>query len=215
MGLLADVEHKLERLVDGCFARLFGGRLTIGVVVRAVEEAVERVPSQSGPQVANDYRVRLHPVDWRQLEPRLADAERAAAEAVARVATGRGWGRPRGVVVRLEADGETVRGQVAVTPAFVPRPPTAELAPAAGGRAVVLTERTMMVGRDPGCDVHLPLEAVSRQHAQIARLGEAWVVTDLKSSNGTLVNGARIVSAPLRDGDRVAFGPAVYVFREH
>lgn len=63
------------------------------------------------------------------------------------------------------------------------------------------------IGRHPGNDISLDDPSVSGEHAQIAFERNHWVVRDLGSTNGTLVNGTRI-DAPitLRSGDDVRFG---------
>lgn len=74
-----------------------------------------------------------------------------------------------------------------------------------GGVAAQVTERAL-IGRARECDVVLDGDGVSRRHASIARVGGEWVLTDLGSSNGSFVNGARIGRAVLAAGDRVRFG---------
>ncbi len=52
-------------------------------------------------------------------------------------------------------------------------------------------------------------DSVSRRHAEIRRTRDGYTITDLKSTNGTWVNGRRIPSGEtvaLADGDRVAVG---------
>lgn len=69
------------------------------------------------------------------------------------------------------------------------------------------------VGRDPGCALVLGTDpTVSRRHADLCWIAGHWVVADLHSSNGTWVNGARIVSPTVvRDGDELAFGRTRFV----
>ncbi len=82
-----------------------------------------------------------------------------------------------------------------------------ELSPrSAVGHASVIRSSITTVGRDPGAGMPLDDESVSRMHARIDREGDALIVTDLKSSNGTSVNGENILRAGLRPGDLVAFG---------
>jgi pSer/pThr/pTyr-binding forkhead associated (FHA) protein len=72
----------------------------------------------------------------------------------------------------------------------------------------------LSVGRLPSCEIALPWDdEVSRGHALFERVGGAWTIEDRGSSNGTLVNTARI-SGPcvLRDGDVVRVGRTQLVF---
>jgi pSer/pThr/pTyr-binding forkhead associated (FHA) protein len=52
---------------------------------------------------------------------------------------------------------------------------------------------------------------VSRRHARIDVRDGGWVVADLRSANGTLVNGWRVLDeATVRPGDRLTFGAITY-----
>ena len=63
-----------------------------------------------------------------------------------------------------------------------------------------------MVGRDRTCTIVLAHPAVSRRHARITVAGQAPVLEDLQSANGTYVNNARIERVVLKPGDIVRFG---------
>ena len=72
----------------------------------------------------------------------------------------------------------------------------------------------MTVGRSPSCDCVLPEDCVSRRHAELRRDGERWFLRDLGSSNGTRVNGVRVIEAiEVRPGDRLSLGGAAYRLR--
>ena len=73
---------------------------------------------------------------------------------------------------------------------------------------------TVVLGRDPGCDVLLDDLGTSRRHARIRPDGDGFVVEDLGSKNGTLVNQAGCVSAKLRDGDEITLGTVRVVFSD-
>src|SRR5205807_9768205 len=61
-----------------------------------------------------------------------------------------------------------------------------------------------VVGRLDTCDVPVDDKSVSREHARLSRLRDGYVIEDLGSTNGTLVNGRRIDEAViLRAGDIV------------
>jgi pSer/pThr/pTyr-binding forkhead associated (FHA) protein len=68
-------------------------------------------------------------------------------------------------------------------------------------------------GRGQQWDIVLQDRAVSRPHAQITREADDFVLTDLDSANGTLVNGGAI-SEPhtLSDGDAIALGETILIF---
>ncbi len=65
----------------------------------------------------------------------------------------------------------------------------------------------LLIGRDPGNGLRLNHETVSRLHAELTVQHGRWILRDLGSTNGTCVNGQRLVgSIPVRDGDQVSFG---------
>ncbi|HVE73067.1 MAG TPA: FHA domain-containing serine/threonine-protein kinase [Thermoanaerobaculia bacterium] len=64
----------------------------------------------------------------------------------------------------------------------------------------------VMVGRDRTCTIVLAHPAVSRRHARISVAGQAPVLEDLQSANGTYVNNSRIDRVVLKAGDIVRFG---------
>ncbi|HEX6097151.1 MAG TPA: FHA domain-containing serine/threonine-protein kinase [Thermoanaerobaculia bacterium] len=77
---------------------------------------------------------------------------------------------------------------------------------------------SVMVGRDRTCAIVLSHPAVSRRHARITVAGQAPVLEDLQSANGTYVNNNRVDRVVLKAGDIVRFGadPACsYVLRDH
>ncbi|MEU3839591.1 DUF1707 and FHA domain-containing protein [Streptomyces sp. NPDC028635] len=69
----------------------------------------------------------------------------------------------------------------------------------------------LRIGRDPASGLRLNHETVSRVHAELRRQGGMWVLRDLGSTNGTTVNGRRVVGvAVVREGDLVAFGQMAF-----
>jgi pSer/pThr/pTyr-binding forkhead associated (FHA) protein len=68
-----------------------------------------------------------------------------------------------------------------------------------------------LLGRSRECDCVLNDETVSRQHAALRQEQGAWFLRDLRSTNGTSVNGTRVVDeVQVRPGDRVTFGAVAY-----
>lgn len=68
----------------------------------------------------------------------------------------------------------------------------------------------LIVGRAPTCDLPIFDPTISRRHAEIVCDGEQCTLTDLGSSNGTFVNGARVDRATLALDDLVAFGKVAF-----
>lgn len=78
----------------------------------------------------------------------------------------------------------------------------------------VLSGARLTVGRATSNNLVLDDADVSRSHAVFEQLGTVWVVRDLSSRNGTLVNGQRIAGdRPLRSGDEVRVGTTRIVYR--
>jgi len=78
---------------------------------------------------------------------------------------------------------------------------------------IIFGEKTLIqIGRDDSNDVVLPVPSVSRFHAQVERVGQRYRVEDLNSSNGTFVNGERIVGSQwLRPEDTIRIGQFRFV----
>ena len=72
----------------------------------------------------------------------------------------------------------------------------------------------VVMGRSPDCDVVIKDFGVSRRHAEVVVDGESCRLVDLKSKNGTQVNGVRVPEALLADGDEILLGKFVVYFRK-
>ena len=72
----------------------------------------------------------------------------------------------------------------------------------------------LVVGRLQACDICLADVNVSREHAAFEREGLGWALRDLGSTNGTLVNDAKIARQRLRDGDKIIIGITELIYHE-
>ncbi|MEU9559294.1 DUF1707 and FHA domain-containing protein [Streptomyces fumanus] len=78
------------------------------------------------------------------------------------------------------------------------------------------TGHPLRIGRDPANGLRLTHETVSRVHAELSRQGGLWVLRDLGSTNGTTVNGRRVVGAAVvREGDQIGFGQMAFRLAAH
>jgi predicted component of type VI protein secretion system len=60
-----------------------------------------------------------------------------------------------------------------------------------------------VIGRDPSCDIHIPLDHLSRRHTELDLHSGQLVLKDLGSANGTYVNGQRVEETALKPGDKI------------
>ena len=96
-----------------------------------------------------------------------------------------------------------------------PRPRLSRRWLVADGGRFALVVGDNVVGRDPEAEVSLDDSTISRRHARIVVNDAGAVIEDLGSKNGTSVGGARLRDrAALRDGDKIAFGDLVVLYRE-
>ncbi len=70
--------------------------------------------------------------------------------------------------------------------------------------------RKFLLGRGPSSDFPVPDPTISRQHAELQLIGEELELSDLGSSNGTLVNGKRITRSRAKPFDQITFGRASF-----
>lgn len=75
----------------------------------------------------------------------------------------------------------------------------------AGRRWPLDRTRPLTVGRSEECDIHLPDRQVSRVHARVTWVEDAYEIVDMGSKNGTHVNGQEVRDVPFRlqDGDEI------------
>jgi len=74
------------------------------------------------------------------------------------------------------------------------------------GKSFDINGSSLVIGRDPSCDVPLRDPGISRHHARLELKGDHYILIDLGSSNGTCVNGVRVAESSLRAGDQIRIG---------
>jgi len=78
----------------------------------------------------------------------------------------------------------------------------------AGAAHWLSTNKELLIGRAPEADICIPDKRVSQRHARVVISPEGAVfVEDLRSTNGTYVNGEKVMRRALRDGDEVLLLP--------
>lgn len=82
----------------------------------------------------------------------------------------------------------------------------AELVPINGDPPIPIVRDVTVVGRREFCDVQVPLASLSKRHCVLVRTDGLLMVRDLATTNGTKVNGQRVVWAALLPNDRLTIG---------
>jgi pSer/pThr/pTyr-binding forkhead associated (FHA) protein len=220
------LEDQIQRLVEGGFARLFAGRLHPRDVLTRLARAMEdhSRETEDGDLLAPDvYIVRLNPQDHEEILAEGTDlADRLADELIrmARSADLRLVTRPQ---IRLLADvtiephdvsisAQHTRPQVETTQAMPlqsrrevnnwPEPPQAALI-VDGDRHIPLAEPVLNIGRQRDNHIILDEPEISRHHVQIRLRFGRYVLFDLSSKQGTLVNANHVQEHTLQPGDVV------------
>ena len=81
------------------------------------------------------------------------------------------------------------------------------------GKEFPLPAHEVIVGRGNTCAVQLLNDSVSRRHAKIYFTGDAWIVEDLQSTNGSYLNDMPVTKSVLHDGDALKVGRVLFKFR--
>ncbi|MCX7856169.1 MAG: FHA domain-containing protein [Anaerolineae bacterium] len=238
MNRIARFEALAEQWVEGTFARLFGGHIHPLEVATHVARAMEDACSQAAdgtPLAPTHYRIDLHPQDLDALRARHPAPEEELARYVEELAHQAGMVLPTTPTITLnplpDLPSHTVRVQAFPGPAAGEdesatrqmngeAPPPSESPPGrcfliiGGQRQVPLTAPTINIGRALDNDIIIEHPHVSRHHAQLRRRYGRYVIYDLGSSGGTLVNGYPVQECVLRTGDVISLASFEIIYGE-
>lgn len=82
------------------------------------------------------------------------------------------------------------------------------------GKAYFITKNRVILGRSENADIQLLDIKSSREHAEVTKAGKEFVVTDLGSQNGVVVNDLKVKQHTLKNGDKIIIGKTVFKFSE-
>src|SRR5438132_5360390 len=78
---------------------------------------------------------------------------------------------------------------------------------------VPITTFPFRIGRNQDCEFVVLSREVSKEHAEIFCMGNEYRIRDLRSTNGTFINGSRIIEAPLSNNAHILLGAEGFWFR--
>lgn len=235
------LEHRIENIFEGLFARAFKSKVTpmqIGRRLLQVADSESETDSQGRRVVPNTYIIQLSADDregFADVEPALlyeltealrmhvkTEGYHVAGKARVALRTSTDMRRGRFDILTKTVEQEGVSAEVPVVGSaplapVIPLRTTGDAPPAVltvpDGQRVELHEGHYVVGRHLECDIVISDSNVSRRHAEFVCAGRDVIVRDLGSTNGTKVNGVAINGDQLLvHGDVVGFGTAQVTF---
>jgi hypothetical protein len=240
---LSRFETLAERLVEGTFGRWFAGRLhpleVALQLARAMEDA--QVLNLRGERLApNIYWVYLNPDDYAALREAQPTLPEDLTQSVVELAAQAELALAQPPIVEIHSAESVPRHQVSVAARYVPlegvesggtsemsaqtsaalraelerAPDAAPFLILDGRRTVPVTRPIVTMGRSLDNDVIVDDARVSRHHAQLRRRAGRYVVYDLGSSGGTMVNGDRVSECLLQAGDVISLGGMQIIYGE-
>lgn len=237
MPNLRNFERRLGDLVEGFFGKAFRSSLQPVELGKRIVREMEagRTVGVSNVWVPNRYAFTLSPGDhenFSQIERALA---KELQQVVVDTARERGWGLLGPPEITFDTDEDLGQGQFRCEAqmvqaedvksgehtAFLPASAVkdslneARLVLLGGGsdQSYDLDRDVVSIGRMNDCDIVLSDPGASRKHAEVRRQDGRFVVVDLGSTNGTLVNESNISERDLEEGDRITIGRTVLEFR--
>ncbi len=209
--VIKKVENKLEKLVEGTFARFFSSAIKPVEISRRIVREIERNRSigVNGETLApNEFNVVISQADFKNFASASEAIQRELEETIRDYCYQEAYGFLGSVNVTLNTDEHLRNGTLQIDAQFTQNetgnPPGSLVLP--DGQRVPLGSSTTSIGRLQESTICIDDPSISRNQAKI-HLGESgYLLSDLGSTNGTLVNGFRITDHWLVDHDQIEFG---------
>jgi Protein of unknown function (DUF3662)/FHA domain len=223
MGL-ARFEKRLERTVEGAFARAFKSQVRPVEIARRMLREMDLsvdVGVKGRRTAPNHFVIALSAEDVERLSGMLDLLAAELAEEVEAHAQDEGYTLKGPATVELAEDSVLRTGVIEVTSEFragtrVARP-IAWLSDGTSVRHPIAPGQPVIIGRQPDCQVIINDTNVSRRHAELRAEGDHVTVRDLGSLNGTKVNGRGVPpdkGSVANIGDEISVGSAHFTIME-
>jgi hypothetical protein len=232
---LTRLEQRIEYLVEGSFARLFQGRLQPRDIASRLARAVEdntRVDDQGAEYAPTQYQVLINADDFNVLQAQSPSLAQSLAELVVDLAN-RFNLRLDGVpTVTISPHLEVPPRKVNIVASHLDAARSTQMLPALpqqtvsrshhgipqligqGREPFPLIRNVTNIGRKKDNHIVLDDARVSRKHAQIRLRFGRYVLYDLGSTSGTLVNNHRVKETILEPGDVISIAGILLVYIE-
>jgi hypothetical protein len=241
LGILSEFERRLEGAIEGLFTKAFRtGLQPVELATRILKEMdANKAIGVRDVWVPNGYVFYLSKPDRDRFSGTEKHLRRELEQVVKGRAAERGWGLVGPPEVQFQTDPELKQGEFRCEPLLIEGPTTGGAAPVKDGSAtqargadredrggqLVMIEKgkagkafplgkdRVIIGRLGESDLVLSDPGVSRRHAEVRQEDGRYLIADLGSTNGTMVNESTIGERVLEEGDRITVGRTVLEFR--
>ncbi|KRB37025.1 UNVERIFIED_CONTAM: DUF3662 and FHA domain-containing protein [Microbacterium sp. SLM126] len=216
MGLLDSFEKGLERAVNSAFAKTFRSGIQPVEIASALRSELDKkaaVVSRDRILTPNTFVVRLSPADDEKMAA-IGDALVDELDTlVHKHAKKQGYSFAGPVTITLQRDEQVSTGTLRVDSATAQggRVSWRGVVDIEGKRHPLVKGRTV-IGRGSDADITISDAGTSRRHVEILWDGERAMVRDLKSTNGTTLDGRKVGEAALPPDSTVTIGRTDIVF---
>ena len=209
--VIKKVENKLEKLVEGTFARFFSSELKPIEISRRIVREIElnRSIGVNGDYLApNDFEVAISQNDYGNFVTAKDPLQQELEETIRDYCYQEGYIFLGSVNVTLKMEERLRTGTLRIDTRLKQNengcPPGTLILP--DGQRIILDNTVISIGRLQESTIFVNDPNISRNQAKV-HLGEnGYLLSDLDSTNGTLVNGFRISEHVLIDHDQIEFG---------
>ena len=225
MSGLQRFEQKLETMISGGFAKVFRSAVQPVEIAAALQREVDnnaQILSRERRIVPNEFHVELSSADLQRFGQYGPALTQELSEQLTEYAKAQGYVFPGAVSIRFaEADDLTV-GRFRVRSSARAKVESDAMTNTQVGRAYAWLDvnnsrhpltGTVVVGRGTDADLRINDPGISRRHIEFASRQDHIEVRDLGSTNGMLVNGAKVPSATVVDGTHVRIGNTTMIVR--
>ena len=216
MGLLDNVERGLERFVSGAFAKSFRGGVQPIEIIASLKREMDShavVVQRDRILAPHAYTVGLNADDLEPLSAHGTVLIDELTDAVRAYDSRQRYSFTSPVSISLVAASDIARGVIKVASQALDAVSEWHPALEINGETVHLSGPEIIIGRGSTATVILSDSGASRHHARILWSGKIGGLEDLQSTNGTILNGTRITSSPLDQGDVIQIGGTKMIFR--
>lgn len=216
MGILDNLERGLERVVNGAFAKTFRSGLQPVEITAALRRELDTkaaVLSRDRIIAPNRFVVLLSPSDFEQMSSMGDTLIDELTRLVAKHAATQHYQFAGGIKISLKQDPALAVGVVQVTSENVSGSVTWVAVLEIAGKRYPINKSRTIIGRGTEADITVDDSGISRKHVEILWDGTRAQANDLGSTNGSKLNGHKLVSSALEADSIITIGQTSITLR--